>query len=53
MNLELSDAAKRDIKKIQDKNAKAAIIKTLDDFCEYPHHPPAEPHNILYCSAGG
>ena len=40
MNLELSDAAKRDIKKIQDRNAKAAIIKALDAFCENPQSLP-------------
>ena len=40
MNLELSDAARRDIKRIQDKNAKVAIIKALDDFCENPQSLP-------------
>jgi mRNA-degrading endonuclease RelE of RelBE toxin-antitoxin system len=40
MNLEISDAAKRDIKKIQDKNAKAAIIKAPDDFFANPKSLP-------------
>lgn len=40
MNLDLSDAAKRDIRKIQDKNARKAIGKALDDFAADPDSAP-------------
>ena len=40
MNLDLTDAAKRDIRNIQDKNARKAIGKALDDFAADPRSAP-------------